>query len=68
MVVLILRPTDMCNGTFRPEVLVDAGSMSDIVFLEPVASADEAWERACDKVEDAPGDWTDNGRYYACCQ
>ena len=40
--------------------------MSDIVFLEPVASADEAWERACDAVEVVPGGWTDSGRRYVC--
>jgi hypothetical protein len=56
----------MRNGKFRPEVVIDDGKMGDIVFLNPVASADEAWEKACDEVELVPGDWTDNGRQYVC--
>jgi hypothetical protein len=64
--LLIPRVTDMRNGFFRPEVVIGDGSMSDIAFLQPMASADEAWERACDAIELVPGDWADNGLWYAC--
>jgi hypothetical protein len=66
MLVLIPRLTDMRNGTFRPEVVIDDGKMGDIVLLGPMVDADAAWEYACDVVELVPGDWTDNGRWYVC--
>jgi hypothetical protein len=65
MRVLIPRVTDMCNGTFRPEVVID-GAESGVAFLEPAADADAAWEAACDAIEIVPGDWTDSGRWYVC--
>ena len=55
----------MCNGTFRPEVVID-GAESGVAFLEPAADADAAWEAACDAIEIVPGDWTDSGRWYVC--
>ncbi|MFZ0036226.1 MAG: hypothetical protein WAK91_02310 [Candidatus Acidiferrales bacterium] len=63
MRILIPRITDMHNGTFRPEILID-GRDTGLVFLAPVATVDLAWERACDTCEIEFGDWTDNGLWY----
>jgi hypothetical protein len=39
----IPRVTDMRNGTFRPELVMDYGTTKgDIIFGRPVASYDEA--------------------------
>ena len=64
MQVLIPRVTDMHDGTFRPEIVIDDGSTGDIIFLEPMPSISAAWERACDAIEIVPGDWTDSGNHY----
>ena len=46
MLVLTPRVTNMRNGTFRPEIVVDGAESG-----EPTASTDAAWEAACDTVE-----------------
>ena len=50
---LIPRVTDMRNGTFRPEVVIEYPGGGDIVFLIPVASVAAARLRADAAVQAA---------------
>jgi hypothetical protein len=69
MKALIPHMSDMLDGTFRPEIVIDDGKGGDIIFFEPVADADAAWERACDEIEKlSPGEWSYDGRRYACVE
>jgi hypothetical protein len=65
---LIPHITDMRDGTFRPEVVIDDGKGGDIIFLEPMATVDAAWDRACDEIELTSGEWSDDGRRYVCAE
>jgi hypothetical protein len=52
--LLIPRVTDMRNGTFRPEIVIDTpGTGGDIVFMDPVDSVAEARLRAHAAVQAA---------------
>jgi hypothetical protein len=63
MKVLIPHMSDMRDGTFRPEIVIDDGKGGDIRFFEPVPTKRAAWGRACDEIELTPGEWNDAGRY-----
>lgn len=62
MEIFIPRVTALLDGSFRPEIILPDGS----IFLAPMASADAAWEVACDTIELVDGDWTDSGLWYVC--
>jgi hypothetical protein len=51
MKVLISHMSDMRDGTFRPEIVIDDGKGGDIRFFEPVPTKRAAWGRACDEIE-----------------
>jgi hypothetical protein len=46
----IPRVTDMRNGTFRPEVVIDDGALGDIIIGAPVASYEEAMSVANERT------------------
>ena len=60
-----LRPrvTDMMNGTFRPEVVIDDGARGDIKLGAPVATIEEANRLAAAACEGSPGAWA--GEWFA---